>query len=362
MGPLTWRDRLRRGLPLPPISGGMPVGPTERNFATIVPTLDVQNRLRLALGTTYQAIKLRLTGTLTVAVAVATILEDSPLGLLRSIDLIVGGGQPLRSKDGRATFRLNHIQHGTQPRLTAPSGAIGASTFVAEVYVDLWQPDLDFGLARAFWLDADFLSQLELVIQVGGNTDVATPGGGGTAVISNVQIGVDLVEVLDFGGQLSRMQEVRQIVRAVAATGVLDVDPFTGGGVNYRGFLIHATSGNADPNRAASDDTIIQDVSVFVPARRIYDAIPWERIRAETKRVYSLESIPAGWGLVDFAKERHLGYVLDTTGDQAVNMRFTIAAAPANSIIQVYPLVFQKRQVQGRPNIIPMPVRKVRVA
>ena len=202
------------------------IGVTERNFATLVQgsnlTLGVQNRLRLALGTTYQALKLRLTGTLTVGVAVATILEDSPLGLLRSIDLVLGGGQPLRQKDARAVFRTNHIQHGTQPRITAPSGAIGASNFVAEVYVDLWQPDLRGGLARAFWLDADFLSSLELVVQVGVDADVATPGGGGTAVLSNVQLGVDIVEALDFGGQLSRMQEIRQIVRQVTATGTLD--------------------------------------------------------------------------------------------------------------------------------------------
>ncbi len=340
----------------------MPVGTTERNFATLLPTLGVQNRLRLALGTTYQSIKIRLTGTLTVGVAIATILEDSPLGLLRSVDLILAGGQPLRSKDARATFRLNQIQHGTQPRITAPSGAIGASTFSVEFYIDLWQPDLLGGLPKAFWLDADFLSSLELVFQVGDAPDVATAGGGGTVALSAVTIGVDVVEAIDFGGELSRMQEIRQVVRVVTATGTLDLDPFTGGGVIYRGFLIHATSGNADPNRAAGDDTIIGDVSLLVPSRRIYDAIPWERIRGETKRVYQLETITGGWGLVDFAKEHNLAQVLDTIGEQNVQMRLAINAAPANSIVQVYPLVFQKRRVQGRPEWIPMPVLKRRVA
>lgn len=339
-----------------------PVGTTERNFATILPTLGVQNRLRLALGTTYQAIKVRLTGTLTVGVAVATILPDSPLGLLRSVDLVLAGGQPLRSLDARATFRLNQIQHGTQPRITAPSGAIGASTFSAEFYVDLWQPDLAGGLPKAFWLDADFLSSLELIFQVGDAVDVATAGGGGTIALSAVTIGVDVVEAIDFGGELSRMQIIRQVVRTITATGTVDLDPFTGGGVIYRGLLIVATSGNADPNRAAGDDTIITDVSILVPSRRIYDTIPWERIRGETKRVYGLEAVPAGLGLIDFAKEHNLAQVLDTIGEQNVQARLTIGAAPANSIVQVYPLVFQKRRVQGRPDLIPMPVAKRRVA
>lgn len=333
------------------------IGPTERLKTTLVPTLGVLNPLRLDLGTTYQALRFRLTGNLVITVA-GTVYEDAPLGLVKTLDLLVGGGQPMRSMDARAMFRLNHIQHGTQPRITTPAGGVGTQAFAAEWYLDMWQPDLGGGLARAFWLDADFLSSIAANFQIGDVADIFS----GTATITNPQIGVDVVEVLDFGGPLSRMQILRQVVQQIAATGIKDIDPFTGGGVNYRGFLIHATSGNADPNRASGDDTIISDVLLSVPSRRITDAIPWERLRAETKRVYSMESVAAGWGLIDFAKEHHLADVLDTSGEQNVSMRLTIAAAPANAIVQVYPIVFQRRQIQGRPGVLPLPVRKIRTA
>jgi hypothetical protein len=243
--------------------------------------------------------------------------------------------------DARALRVLNILQYGTAPRLTAPSGSVGSSNFAAEVSVDLWQPDLLYGLPRAFWLDTRFLSSLELVLTVGDAADVAAAGGGGgTVSLSNVQLGVDAVEVLDRGGLLSRMQIVRQVVQQVTATGTLDLQPFAGGGVIYRGILIHATSGNADPNRATSDDTVVQDVTVFDSRGvRHVDTVPWERLRAETKRIHAVESLPAGWAMVSWAKERHLDDLLDTRGAQNLQVRFTIAAAPSNTFLQVYPMV-----------------------
>lgn len=324
---------------------------TERAITTLIQgsnlTLGVQNPVDVPRGTTFQAVRLRLTGTLTVGVAVATILENSPLGLLRSVDLLLGG-RALRVHDARAVRMLNKIQHRTDPRVTAPSGAIGASAFNAETVVDLWQPDLLYGLPRSFWLDSRFINGVRLVATIGQAEDVATAGGGGTVALSSVQLGVDLIEVLDRGGILSRMEILRATRLPVAATGRLDVPPYDGGGVRYRAFLIHATSGNADENRATSDDTIITDVSVRSSRGiRYLDQVPWERLRNETKRVYNLETVDAGWALVDFAKEHHLDDHLDSRGSQAVNLSFTIGAAPANSIIQVYPLVILLAQRRG---------------
>ncbi len=328
----------------------------ERAVTTFTPTDSTQDRqhARMPLGATIQAYRIRFTGTLTVGVAVATILEDSPLGYLRSVDLVLGGGFPLRVHDARFVRVLNTMQYGAAPRITAPAGAIGATNFAAELTVDLWQPDLraSIGLDRAFWLDSRVLSSLELVPTFGVAADVATAGGGGTVALSNLSFQVTAQEVLDQGGLLSRMQILRQVVQAVPAAGVLDLQPFSGGGVVYRGFWIHATSHATltDPNRQTSDDTIVGDVSV-VDSRgiRLTDAVPWEQLRAETKRAYGFETVPAGWVFVDFAKAHHLADLWDTRGAQAVQMRFTIAAAPANSFLQVYPMVALLRRRASAP-------------
>lgn len=314
---------------------------TRRKIATIsAPADNTPQRVPIPLGATLQAIILRLTGTLTVATTAATVLDESPLGYLKQIDLLLGGSFPLRSLDGRAAYRRAHFQQGTAPRLTAPSGAVGSSSFLAEVPINIYQPDLLSALARAFWLDTRFLNRAELVINVGAAQDVATPGGGGSVSLSNVSIDVLVQEVVDAGGLLSRMQEVRAVVRSVSSTGVLDLDPFAGAGVAYRGFLIHAVSGNADANRGTGDDTIISTVTLRDSrGRRYLDEVPWEVIRAETKYTYGLESLPSGYGLVDFAKAHTLEDILQTRGLQNVQMSLRIGSAPSNSWVQVYPLV-----------------------
>jgi hypothetical protein len=328
---------------------------TERTVATLVsPTENAQTRQRLPLGTTYQALRLRLSGSYVVTVA-GTLREDSPLNYLRSVDLVLGGSNPLRVHDARMVATLlNAIQGGgAQPRLTAPSAGVGTTSFAAEFFVDLWQPDLLYGLPRTFWLDTRYVSSSELVLTIGGPSEISSA----TATTSGVKLVVDLIEVLNRGGLLSRMQILRQVVQAVSATGVLDLQPFAGGGVQYRGFLVHATSGNADPNLATSDDTIITDTTVFESGGlRLVDAVTYETLRNELRRNYNMRSadLHAGWEMIDFAKEHHLDDRLDSRGAQNLTMRFTIGAAPANTFLQVYPLVYQqRRQAQaGRQGVV----------
>ncbi len=358
-----WKTRLTlAALGIPDIRGGMPLAQlqerplvTERNVFTLVsPTENAQTRQRLPLGTTYQTLRIRLNGSLVVTTA-GTIIEDAPQGYLRSLDLVLGGSNPLRVHDARMIAVLNQLQSGgAAPRLTTPSGGVGTTTFVAELFVDLWQPDLLYGLPRTFWLDTRYVSSSELVITLGGPATIMS---GGAATTSGVNLAADLVEVLNRGGLLSRMQILRQVVQPVTATGTLDLQPFAGGGVQYRGFLIHATSGNADPNLAASDDTVITDTTLFESGGlRIVDAVPYERLRNEMRRNYNLRSsdLHAGWEMVDFAKEHHLDDRLDSRGAQNLTMRFTIGAAPANAFLQVYPLVYQqRRQAQaGRQGVV----------
>jgi hypothetical protein len=308
--------------------------------AITAPPDNTPQRVPIPLGATLQTIVLRLTGTLTVGTAAATVLPDSPLGYLKQVDLILGGSFPLRSLDGRALFLRNTLQRFTAPRRSAPSGSVGSSNFLAEVYLDLWQPDLLPPLARAFWLDTRFLSRVDLVVNVGEARDIATPGGSGTVTISNVNIDVIVEEVPDAGGLLSRMQELRAVVRQVTATGRLALDPFAGAGVTYRGFLVNARSGNADPNRGTDDDTIISAVALRDSrGRRWVDDQPWETLRSQTKTTYALETMPNGWALVDFAPSQTLEDLLVTRGLQNVQMELVIGAAPANAWVQVYPLV-----------------------
>lgn len=307
-------------------------------------------RRTMPLGTTVSRYLVRLTGTLTVGVAAATILEDSPYGFILNQDTILNGSFPLHSSDGRGYFFLNRIQQQTPPRTTAPLAAVGASNFVAEYTLDFGQLDLVPPLDSAFWNDTRLLSRLELVFNFGAAADVATLGGGGTVALSNLLIQIFSEEIADVGGPASRMQ-LSRLQQAIVATGDLDIQ-LPALGPAYRWLLLHYTSGNASPIRATSDDTILNNISLIGDnVVRHFDQLPYQPGRADNKLLYHVETMPAGWLALDFARSRTLRDILLTNRTRQLILRQNIAAAPANSFVQIYPvnaLLVVRRNGNGR--------------
>ena len=314
-----------------------------RQIETFTPVLsDTGVRRLMPIGLTTVAYHFRLTGTLTNAVAVATILEDSPYGFIRSLQLVLNSNFPLFGQGLHGRFYNFWTRYATKtaPRVTAPLAAIGASNFVAEWSMFLGQPDLLPPLDRAFWMDTRLLARVEHVYDFGGSVDVATPGGGGTAVVSALSLTISAEEVADRGGPQSKMQFSR-LLQAITATGVQNVPQ--GGlpslGQAYRAIALHFTSANADPIRATSDDTVLTDVTLIGDnLKRYWDATRYESLRAENKVLRSLEAMPAGWLVLDRAKAGTLGDVLFTNRIRSLIHTLNVAAAPANAFVEVYPI------------------------
>src|SRR5712691_4101219 len=127
----------------------------ERSIRSYTPVDSQRDSTRLTLGAAIAGYRIRFTGNLVVTVA-ATIAEDAPLNYLRNIELIAGGSYPNRAHDGRFVNFWNNVQYMTANRRTAPAGGVGTSAFVAEIIVNLEQPDLNvaLGLKRGFLLDS----------------------------------------------------------------------------------------------------------------------------------------------------------------------------------------------------------------
>lgn len=302
---------------------------------------DTGVRRRMPLGSTLSKYVVRLTGTSTVGVAVATNLEDTPYGFIKRCDVVLNGSFPLMGNvHGRSYFAWNRFMNGTPPQFTAPATAIGASSFVAEYEIPFAQRDLLPPIDSGFWLDTRLQSSVELVFDFGVAADVQTAGGGGTVALSALQITIFAEEIADVGGPTSRMQFQRQLV-SLTATGVQDIP--AGGlptlGPAYRQILLHYVSGNTDPIRATSDDTILTDVSLIGDnIVRHVDSSPYRLVRSDNKNLYNIETMPAGWAVLDFARSRTLRDILLTNRTRSLILRQNIAAVPANTFVEIYPI------------------------
>lgn len=320
--------------------------PLSRPVITFAPTDGSQIRQPMPLGSMIAGYKVRFTGNLVVTVA-ATLREDAPLNYLKSVDLVLGGSFPLRVHDARFINFWNRYTRGTANRVNAPAVGVGTNAFSAEFIVDLTDPSLHKALYRAMLLDTRPLSRVELVFTTGAVADLISAG---TATLSALSIQITALEWPELAGILSR-QQVGFTQQAISATGVLDLPPFTGGGTTYRALAMHFTSGNADPVQATSDDTILADATL-IDSRglRYWDAEPYEQIRAENKRLRQLETMPAGWVVLDANPFDDFSDLIQTRGFQNLTLRLNIAAAPANSIVRVYPVVILHRRRANGPS------------
>lgn len=317
-----------------------------RQVDSFTPADNTQFRRPMPLGTTVAKYVIRFTGTLAVGVAAATaVLEDSPYGYIRSVDAILNGSSPLKGGvDARGFLFVNRLQYGTPPQSTPPGTAVGSYNVVAEFNLDFAQVDLIPPLDASFWLDTRILSRLELVYLFGIGTsaanaanDFVTSSATSTTTLTSPLIVVYAEEVADAGGFLSRMQLTRQRA-AIVSTGFNDIQ-LPALGVAYRGIAIHTTSGNATEFDATSDDTILTDTSLIADnVVRHIDTAPYRAVRADNKTLYSLETMPAGWEFLDFARSKNLKDLIYTARTRQLILRLNVGNVPANTIVQVYPL------------------------
>lgn len=294
----------------------------------------------LPIGITAVRYKLRWTATYTQSATAGALQPDSPYGFLKNVQLQLGGGFPLRNHDGRFLKFWNFVQRfGVANRFVAPAVTANAVTnIVAELTVDLFQPDMIPPLSQAFVLDTRLLSGLALVFDWGVIGDIATNG----STITPIQMVVTSCEAADVSGPSSRQQISKQLVQtaSITANGFFDV-PITAQGPAYRALVFSFRSGATDPNDAAGDDTFASTLSLIADnAVRYYDQAPYVQIQQENIQTYSAQGTwPAGYAFFDFAKAQNLTNLLLTQLRKQLVARIVFGSSiPANAWVLVYPI------------------------
>jgi hypothetical protein len=310
--------------------------PLDRLVVSFAPTLNLAGqRQPLPLGLMAVGYKIRATGTLTVGSAAVTLVEDSPYGLISQAQLVLGGSYPLRQADARFWRFWNRYQHFTDNRFTQPSPAAAAVTnFVAEFSIDIEQPELLPPLDRAFWMDSRRLARVEMVFDVGGDGDVTSVNTGTANAFSALNIQVRSKEIQDRAGITSRMQLTRNFYPSLA-TGDNDMQ-LTALGAAYRAIILHFVSGNATYNRATSDDTFGNTVTLAGDQIRYWDAVPYSTLQQEDKQQSEIEAWPPGFVVLDAARSRNLQDLVQTGNRRSLVLRTNLTSVPSNAQIGVY--------------------------
>ena len=124
----------------------------------------------------------RLTGSLVVGVAAATILDEAPLGLLSLIELAGDGNETLWKLSGRDAYRLANLFHGKAGELTPPTNGVGTNAFSASIILSA--EAVNMAVPVDSYLDLREFEKTELRVSWGAATEIATAGGGGTISIT----------------------------------------------------------------------------------------------------------------------------------------------------------------------------------
>jgi hypothetical protein len=151
---------------------------------------------KLTLNGFVKYLTLRLTGSLTVGVAAATVFSEAPLGLLRRIDFKTSDNTVLMSFTGELLHRLgNFIRHKASERV-APATGVGTNAFSSTLFLD--HEALSMLDPSESLHDPTRWNDVFVDVTWGQATDIATAGGGGTiAIAAGAQLAITVHQVME---------------------------------------------------------------------------------------------------------------------------------------------------------------------
>lgn len=176
-----------------------PFGSLFRHLESAAPLIpfDSGNTRTVELSRSYliKRLVLRLTGSVTYATAPSGVGSESPLALIKSVELIADGRKTLVRAAGKDLFRLAHITNGKRGELTPPTFP-GSSPvpFSATIIID--HQALRFVKPVDSYLDPRGFEKLELRVTWGTLADIAT-GGTTVAIAPSTQISPTLIQTTE---------------------------------------------------------------------------------------------------------------------------------------------------------------------
>lgn len=206
-------------------------------------------------------------GILTVGVANATLVAGWMTEFVKEVIVKATGGgidsTPI-AMDGFQIGKTMWLKNGAFPRYDNPglTFAVGTNPFLIEVICRFTPDGIIEGVSS---LPARYCDTIDLEVTLGASTDVATPGGGGTAVVGSLSIlDANAVEEKDWGPQFERWVKTEKrivIGEALAAADIKKLADITGTG------KLAAITIETETAAGADSDDILSDMIIKVQAK-----------------------------------------------------------------------------------------------
>ncbi len=297
-------------------------------------------------------LSLRLAGRLTVSggTTSGTAWVENPMTLIERIRVFGSkhgsGSVTVIDLSGASLWEIAHYFARTDPELvTTIAGAAASYDFACEIPIPLHLPNVDAGSKMASLLPTHLFSDLQLeikwrdgasttnggLISAGDRTLALTAFGSASGspsvrVIAHQVTNAPQVAACD----LFRLYSTTLVTEAAEAARKVPLNL----GALYRALLLKAWT---DTTTRATLDTLITNVKLLVGGNSQEDW-PWASLQAFNKRLFGLEGVNAGYGMLDLAPNGKVSTFLDASDFalKGVSLELELAlAGAANNRVDV---------------------------
>lgn len=285
-----------------------------------------------------RTLALRLTGNLVVGVAnAANIFTEAPLGLIRSISVICDGTTKVIISGGsQLLWRLSHFERRQALERSAPSATVGTRAFSATIM-------LDHEFFRATdpsetLFDPRRFKKVELAIQWGAETDIATAGGGGGTIAidtANTSIDVLATQVGVGAGKILFDRVIAADQIAVTATqSKLDLKIPQAGLLT--GILLRATrDAGAGAGPVPVDDVINTVILLSDTSTKHMEETKWSTIQQKNNADYAMQGAVAGYAFIELMENGDFASCLNVNAVNDTRLRFNVTLGAGTQLIDV---------------------------
>lgn len=287
--------------------------------------------LDIPRGLLLKSIKIRLSGNVVFGTnPVTSLTSETPLGLLKRVELTADGRKPFFSVDGRMQYRRNQIDRSGPGELVPISNTI-AGTYPVVGYITLDCESLRSVNPIFSYLDTRLYDNLKLNITWGGITDVCVPG---TSVVTFTSMVADCqAEYTTEGFEHVLFNKVimsDEIPVTAVQSALKQIVPRNG--------LLQSILFRSDIDQVVAD-TVINNITLRSENSVLHmDHLTWATLQAANSVEYQLLSTTpgariSGYGYHELSEDFDFLTSLDTVALNTLDLLFDVAKPAGTTLL-----------------------------